>query len=241
MKIRSLHPVRLLAALAACALTSCAAFRAIPGGRHVAMRLPAQPRNADTWAVLFIGNSYSHGVPREFRRLAVARGIRVRTGQATHDGWTLSRHASNLATRARLRESEWDLVVLQEHSLIPGNPRRRLLEMQSALTALAREARSVGAIPMLMQTWGRRDGNPANPRGGFHEMNHRVRDGCGRAARGAGVALIPVGDAWEREVQAGRAGLLFHADGSHPTSYGNQITASTLLDLWSGSVSVVVE
>jgi hypothetical protein len=113
--------------------------------------------------------------------------------------------------------------------------------MQPALTALVREARSAGAIPMLMQTWGRRDGDSANARGGFHGMNRKVRTGVWRAAHAAGVGLIPVGDAWEREVEAGRAGLLFHDDGSHPTSYGNQITASTLLDLWSGSVSVVVE
>lgn len=101
--------------------------------------------------------------------------------------------------------------------------------MQPALLRLAEEARSVGAMPMLVQTWGRRDGDPANPRSGFHAMNDQVREGCRRAARHAGVEMIPTGDAWQREVDAGRADAIFHADGSHPTRHGNQITAETVL------------
>jgi len=229
MKQRWLHPWHTLAALAALALASCATWRGKSSATHEVARPRPGPRNPDAWAVLFIGNSYSQGVPREFTRLAAARGIQVRTGQATHDGWSLARHAEDADTLALLRGSAWDLVVLQEHSLAPSSRRRRLLDMQPALLRLADEARSIGATPMLVQTWGRRNGDPANPRGGFHAMNDQVRKGCQRAARHAGVTMIPTGDAWQREVDAGRADAVFQADGSHPTRRGNQITAETVL------------
>ena len=229
MKWRWLHPWHMLAALTALALASCATWRGKSLPAHEVARPKPGPRNPNAWAVLFIGNSYSQGVPREFTKLAAARGIKVRTGQATHDGWSLARHANDADTLALLHGSAWDLVILQEHSLAPSSRQRRLLDMQPALLRLAEEARSAGASPMLVQTWGRRDGDPANPRGGFHAMNDQVREGCRRAARRAGVALIPAGDAWQREVDAGRADMIFHADGSHPTRRGNQITADAVL------------
>jgi hypothetical protein len=36
---------------------------------------------------------------------------------------------------------------------------------------------------------------------------------------------VPVGDAWEREVDAGRGDSLFMPDGSHPTARAEELTA----------------
>ena len=41
------------------------------------------------------------------------------------------------------------------------------------------------------------------------------------------LVVVPVGDAWENEVSAGRGDALFMEDGSHPTPHGNNLTAAT--------------
>jgi lysophospholipase L1-like esterase len=94
---------------------------------------------------------------------------------------------------------------------------------------LANEARSAGAVPVLYQTWGRRDGDGYySSRDDFHAMNRRLREGYRQAARTAGgLTVVPVGDAWEREVDAGNAASLFMPDGSHPTPYAERMVAET--------------
>jgi lysophospholipase L1-like esterase len=72
---------------------------------------------------------------------------------------------------------------------------------------------------VLYQTWGRRGAD-------FSAMNARLRSGYHAAAQAAGgLEVVPVGDAWEQEISAGRGDALFHPDGSHPTAAGNALTA----------------
>ena len=98
--------------------------------------------------------------------------------------------------------------------------------MEPAVKFFVSEARAAGAVPLLYQTWGRLDGDPDQPDDDFHSMSTRVRNGYRAAAESAGgVMIVPAGDAWEREFMAGRGRDLFVDDGSHPSSYGNEITA----------------
>ncbi|NJR42525.1 MAG: hypothetical protein HC767_07525 [Akkermansiaceae bacterium] len=108
--------------------------------------------------ILFIGNSYSFGVPKAFSRLAKSQGKSVFVDQCTHNGWTLHRHASSPQTLKKIREQRWDIIVLQEQSTIPAKSRiERELLMHRPLRKLVSEIRSQGALPILYQTWGRRD------------------------------------------------------------------------------------
>lgn len=181
----------------------------------------------DEVAVLFIGNSYSFGVPVAFKEVAQSRGKKVRTGHSTNGGWYLSQHMSHPPTLKKIREGNWDVVVIQDQSLSPAKPesvRRR--KMYPGVQLLAEEARAAGAVPVLYQTWGRRDGEPGVDGDDFFKMNARVREGYRRASKRAGGVLIaPVGDAWEEEYRAGRGHDLYTGDGSHPSAYGDQVTA----------------
>ena len=190
-------------------------------------------------AVLFIGNSYSFDVPRELKRLASRNGRQLRVGQVTNGGWTLERHATNEPTLRAIREGGWDVVVLQEQSRIPSQPIKRMLAMFPAVHELAEIARSHGAVPVLYQTWGYRDGDPHRRGDDFHAMTGRVREGYHAAARHAGgLQVIAAGDAWEREMSAGRGSKLFQKDGSHPTLVGNRLTAEVFYDaLFADTVS----
>lgn len=183
-------------------------------------------------AVLFVGNSYSFALPREFTTQAAERGIRVRTGHSTHGGWSLAQHAAHEPTLKKIRDGRWDVVVFQEFSQLPARPREiRDREMHPALRQLVAEARGAGAVPVLYQTWGRRDGNPGTPNDDFHAMTARLRQGYQEAAEHVGGAVVvPVGDAWQEAVRAGKAAELFDPDGSHPAPEGEKLTARVFAD-----------
>lgn len=198
--------------------------------------LAERVHTAPELAVCFVGNSYSFGVPRAFSKLAASDGRKVRVGHSTYGGWTLERHAASEATLKKIRDGRWDVVVIQEQSEIPAmSAKKRDTAMFPPLRKLVTEVRRDGAIPVLYQTWGRRDGDPKVRNDDFHAMTARLRAGYQAAARDAGgLVVVPVGDAWEREISAGRGGALFMDDGSHPTPTGNALTAEVFRDAFFG-------
>lgn len=193
--------------------------------RELSKRVAACPEPS----ILFVGNSYSFGVPKAFSKLAAEHGKKLRVGHATYGGWTLQQHSENAPTLRKIREGRWDIVVIQEQSEIPAlPPKKRDAAMFPPLRQLVALVRQQGAIPILYQTWGRRDGDPKIRNDDFHAMNHRLRLGYQAASKNAdGLEIVRVGDAWETEVSAGRGAALFMEDGSHPSPSGNQLTAQT--------------
>ncbi len=200
---------------------------------------PSSAGNAPPRSVLFIGNSYSFKVPEKFGQAAASHGKPLRIGQVTHGGWSLEQHVKNEETLRKIREGNWDVVVIQEQSRIPSQPIKRVYRMFPHVRTLAEEARKAGAIPVLYQTWGRRDGDDFYPgnddfypgNDDFHAMNQRLRDGYRLAAEYAGGStVVPVGDAWEREISAGRGAALYQADGSHATAHGDELTAQVFFE-----------
>jgi len=181
----------------------------------------------DEMAVFFIGNSYSFGVPAALKKVAKSHGKKIRVGHSTHSGWCLSQHMEHASTLKKLRGRNWDVVVIQDYSLNPGkHEKNRRRTMDPGVQFFAAEARLIGAIPMLYQTWGRRDGEPGVKGDDFFKMNARVREGYRQASeRGGGIIIIPAGDGWEQEYRAGRGAELYVEDGSHPSEFGNEVTA----------------
>jgi hypothetical protein len=211
-------------------LASCTAPPADP--QSLARRVAATREPT----VLFIGNSYSFGVPRAFAKLAASHGKRVRVDQVTHSGWTLARHADSRETLGKIRSGRWDIVVLQEQSRIPSLPALRPFLMFPNVRRLAAEARTRGAQPVLYQTWAGREGDPKRPGDDFHAMTRRLRQGYRLAAQDAGgLPLVPAGDFWQHEVAAGRGETLFQADGSHPTATGDALTARAFYEALFGT------
>lgn len=196
-------------------------------------RIATSPRPA----VLFVGNSYSFDLPRAFQREAAARGVRTRTGHSTYGGWSLAQHAEHEPTLRKIRAGTWDVVIFQEQSQIPARPAAiRERRMHPPLRTLVAETRRAGAVPVLYQTWGRRDGDPDTPGDDFTAMTARLRDGYRQAALDAGgLLVVPVGDAWETAALNGTGDSLFLPDGSHPTAQGVALTARVFADTLLGS------
>jgi hypothetical protein len=218
--------------LAALSFAACASQQT-PEKVHVSKRA------ADPASILFIGNSYSFDVPEELRDTAGREGLKLRIKQVTNGGWTLKQHAENDETLRAIREGGWDFVVIQEQSRIPSQPLKRAHAMFPHVRKLADEVRKAGAEPVLYQTWGRRDGDEQlRGKDNFHAMNRRLREGYRQAAHNAGgLTIVPVGDAWEKEVDAGRGAELYQDDGSHPTALGNRLAAKVFYEtLFSGEL-----
>jgi hypothetical protein len=222
--------VRLCSVVGVLGLTSCftrpplvAGYCTGDAASELASRLAVQPQPS----VLFIGNSYSFGVPAAFKKLAAAHGKTLRIGHSTYGGWSLAQHAAHPFTLQKISEGKWDIIVIQEQSEIPAKPALlRNPAMFPPLQILVKAAREHGAIPILYQTWGRRDGDPKRRKDSFQAMTRRLRQGYEAAAKNAGgLVIVAAGDAWLREIEAGRGQQLFCADGSHPTAQGNELTA----------------
>ena len=215
-------------------LTSCASFFPKSDKNH---------NKSDDLQVLFIGNSYSFGVPKSFRYMAYKNGKHLKVASCAHGGWKLSMHQEYEPTLKKLRSKQWDIVVIQDFSLNAAYPEsRRVKEMYSSVIFFVNEARSIGARPMLYQTWGRRDGQPGLKGDDFYQMNERVREGYTRAAEYAGGAeIVPVGDAWEKEFRNGNGKKLFIEDGSHPSDYGDRVSAGVFYEKIFGSEAKFTE
>jgi hypothetical protein len=224
-------------------VSACSTQPRLPAGSDSRQELAGRVGERPELAVLFVGNSYSFGVPKAFSKLAAGQEKKVRVGHATSGGWTLKRHAESAATLRKIREGRWDIVVIQEQSEIPALPARKLASvMFPPLRELVLLVRQQGAVPILYQTWGRRDGDKNLPDDDFHAMTQRLRDGYQAAAENAGqLTIVPVGDAWETEVSAGRGTALFMEDGSHPSPRGNQLTAETFYQTIFGGLPSVLE
>lgn len=215
--------------LVAC-LVSCAAGPTQSPARAKA-ELASRVTSEQVLDVLFVGNSYSFKAPTAFAREAEKRGMKVRVDQVTHGGWTLGKHAKSEETLARIRSGKWDIIVFQEQSRIPSQSAMRAMFMVPALRTLVAEARKAGAVPVLYQTWGYRDGDPKVAGDDFFAMNRRVREGYHATSNETGgICVIPAGDAWEREARKGKLADLFMADGSHPSAKGNAITATAFAE-----------
>lgn len=237
MKILTRVLLKISCLLSLLGLSACSTQAPLPrgpGGSHPERELAERVRGEQELAVLFVGNSYSFGVPRAFSKLAAARGKKVRVGHATSGGWTLKRHSTHEPTLRKIRQGNWDIIVIQEQSEIPALPaKKRDAAMFPPLRILVTESRRHGAIPVLYQTWGRRDGNSKIADDTFSAMNDRLREGYRAASKNAGyLVVVPVGDAWERHIPIA---ALFKEDGSHPSPQGDNLTAEVFFQTFFGS------
>jgi len=214
-----------------CGLLVSAQVSVVVAGQSSHRVLVDRVKKAPRLRVLFIGNSYSYHIPKQFETLARGEGRKVEVKQVTKGGWTLKKHAASKVTLKKIANGHWDVVVLQEQSQIPSfqeDQRKKL--MDPAVRTLVKSIRQANAIPVFFQTWGRKNGDKENaqtfPKDTYQAMQKRLIRGYSKAAEvGGGVWVVPVGQVWS-EVRASRKGKgLYAKDGSHPAAAGNYLGA----------------
>ncbi len=176
--------------------------------------------------VYFVGNSLTFrndlpGMVVELGR-SLDPPIQVETGMTASDGMSLERHWHGGEVVRRLKQEDWDVLVLQEQSsrllANPGHTERYL----RLFTEAAREA---GTEVILLQTWVRAE---------TPETHERQRESYRKVAKAVNVRLAPIGDAWSR-ARTELPGVALHdADGLHASREGTYLTAAMLVGMLAG-------
>jgi len=208
--------------------------------------------------VLFIGNSYTsvNDLPALLVALAEAAGGRkIETDQHLVGGCTFERHVKEKTAIEKIRERNWDVVILQENSLQPIlSPE----SMRRYARILHGEISMRGARTVFYLTWARQhipqmqDGaDPATSPGyaqamyhvaggvdarGFENWCKQHRSGLAgclnRAyfdvARELKASVAPVGMAWKKALAADPHLVLHQSDESHPNPTGSYLAACVL-------------
>jgi len=180
--------------------------------------------------ILLIGNSYTGQIRRTMRTaLKSSANPQAHLEFVTKPGAKLHQHLTDETLMERIRQGEWDWVVLQEQSQTPALPGKY---RQSFLTSVAKFSKMIeaaGARTALYITWGRRDGDSKNPKlfPDYSTMQQELSAAYELAARTNNAWLVPVGDIWSvvmrKRPELGAS--LYKPDGSHP-SYAGAFLAS---------------
>jgi hypothetical protein len=177
--------------------------------------------------VLFIGDSLTsvNDLPTTFADLAWAGGHRVETAALDAGGETLAEHETASVTSSTVGSEPWSDVVLQEQSEIPSVASLRTTEMYPAATRLVSAARRQGARPILYLTFAHQDGWSAAGLLDYPSMQAAVDSGYLGIATQLGVAIAPVGAAWQSVIDQPSPPSLWQPDGVHPTVTGTYLAA----------------
>ena len=180
--------------------------------------------------VLFIGNSYTYAnaLPQMFATLAQAGKHPVAVDMAAQGGWTLAQHVASASTRDKLTARQWDFVVLQEQSIVPAVAASRTTGMYPAVRQYTAVLRELNAAPVLLLTWGRRDGLRDFGFADFRAMQEQLTAGTLAIAAELGLRVAPAGVAWQTGVSRDSTMALWQPDGSHPSLAGSYLTACVL-------------
>ena len=182
---------------------------------------PASIRKPGSMRVLFIGNSFTRywgGQVLIGTKLAMSspnwRDLPPPIyEQSTSNGATLKDHWINEKAVARIREGNWDYVVLQDHSEGATLHRDEFIKYA---TLLNQEIKKAGAKTLLFMTWpkAREPAKLAELAGAYEDLG-----------RALGAQVVPVGWAFRESTIEKPSLNLYDADGKHPSAAGSYLTA----------------
>lgn len=191
----------------------------------------------ETKSVLFLGNSYTYynSLPVLVENVAASMGDTVIRDQNTPGGYTLQGHSTNAISQEKIREGNWDFVVLQEQSQRPSLSEA---EVETLVYPYARQLNdsilkyNSCAETAFYMTWGRKDGDASNcaiwpPVCTYEGMDDLLRQRYLFMADENEAVTSPVGAVW-RYLRENHPQLeLYDNDGSHPSGLGSYAGAVT--------------
>ncbi len=187
-----------------------------------------------TKRVLFIGNSYTYvnDLPQMLANIANYAGDTVIYDSNTPGGYTLSQHYFNATTISKIKQGNWDYVVLQEQSQYPSFP---IGQVEAEVFPYAYLLDSIinlnnpCAETIFYMTWGRKNGDQGNcpswpPVCTYKGMDSLLRLRYEIMAKNNNAILSPVGAVW-REIINNSSIELYQPDQSHPSYAGTYAAA----------------
>ncbi len=165
-------------------------------------------------SILFIGNShtYYNDMPLMVQRRAEEGGLDCRVFMIAHGGWFLEQHAREPDVRFNILYGRYDYVVLQEHAH-PFGPAEKFRDAAVSLNELIRKG---GSIPVIYETWSRKD----EP-----EMQASMNEAHQMVAAEIGALVAPVGEYWWDYKKSYPNLELYAEDGGHSSPAGSDFAA----------------
>ena len=165
--------------------------------------------------VLFIGNSFTarNDLPGLIAKLAEGGGHQLQHQLISAGGASLRMHWNKGHAQNRIKEDEFDYVVLQEQSTLPMKNATRMHENVRLFDEVIRAA---GAKTALYMTWARQHAP---------ESQQAITQAYESIGRELGATVIPVGVAWQDFLAKHKAPVLHDKDKSHPTLAGSYLAA----------------
>jgi hypothetical protein len=207
----------------------------------------------DTLRVLFLGNSYTqyYSLPQMVANLSASAGVPMIADSYTPGGYTFSGHANDAVSLGKIRQGNWNYVVIQEQSQVPTVDFYRYNDMYPGAQQLRDSVSFYNPCATLVtfMTWGRRFGGQqclgsyCSPVfSDFNHMQDSLESAYEEVSDLVGARCAPVGVAW-KNILSDTALVLHASDNSHPAPEGSYIAAcviySTIFQLPSSGLSYV--
>lgn len=190
--------------------------------------------------VLFLGNSYTYvnDLPKIIEDIATNENKVFKHASVTPGGCTLFQHVESQTSLSKIRQGNWDFVVLQEQSQLPVIDYYRHNTLKPSYKALYDSIMlyNPNAKVVGYMTWGRRYGGQQCVNFGeglycsadFVDFNH-MQDTLTAAycenAYATNSYVAPVGEAWKAALATDPSLVLHSSDNSHPSYDGSYLAA----------------
>lgn len=192
---------------------------------------------------LFLGNSYTavNNLPQLVAGLSTAAGKNLVVDNYCPGGFTYSNHSVNSNSQAKIRQGNWDFVILQEQSQIPSITHYRYNEMYPSAQRLRDSIVKYNPCATIItyMTWGRRNGGQQCGGGfcspaftGFNHMQDSLESAYEAVSDLITAQCAPAGMVWKKIL--GETSMVLHAgDNSHPLITGSYAAACAIFSsIW---------
>lgn len=195
----------------------------------------AQEKDRPIKRVLFIGNSYTHVnvMPNIFHEIAKSDNEIAIAEFSAPDGYSLQKHINNEFTLSKLKEANWDYIIIQEQSQAPSfnddYVQMEVYPYAKKIHDLALESNPC-AQTIFYQTWGRKNGDSTMCKSWQYVCTYKGMDSLlslrySKMAEMNESWLSPVGKVWYYIREKHPEINLYHRDGSHPSKEGSYASA----------------
>lgn len=190
--------------------------------------------------VLFLGNSYTYvnNMPQIVADMAASTGDTLVWEMEAPGGFTFGGHYTSMASKNKIKQGNWDYVVLQEQSQHPALPYQQVYSTTLLYGRLLDSLVKVSnpcAETIYYMTWGRKNGDAGScatysGQGWQHFCTYIGMDSVIRAryetlANDNQATVSPAGAVW-RVIRSQHPSIeLYDADESHPSVAGSYAAA----------------
>lgn len=196
-----------------------------------------QNNSGEPIKILFIGSSYFnfHNLPWIFENLAVRSGKEVYIDKRMESGLYLADHVSLQGTTIKIRERDWDYIVLQGVGPLIAYPETytahaaypALVNLRNKIKNNCESTRMVFCMP-----WAFEDGMTwvAGWTDEYDDMQLKIYNNTIKYSDEIGFEIAPVGWAWNTVLEERNYPLhyLHMSDWNHPSLKGSYLMACVL-------------